>query len=71
MKRNRKKLPNREQMAIMRAHGMNPAVWEVIQDLPGSLLVRNWVLGDFKLIGKGDQNEEMESKTPRRENPLV
>ena len=44
--------PSKEQQVTLKAHGLNVLAWTVAKDLPGSLIVRNRLTGEFKLIEK-------------------
>lgn len=46
------KIATKEQMEAMKRHGLVPALYVVQCDLPNSLIVRNWVTGEFKVIQK-------------------
>lgn len=48
----KKKAPTKEQLAVLKAHGLKDYIWEVQQDLPNSLIVRHRISGDFKVIEK-------------------
>lgn len=36
----------------MRANVLNPLVWTVVKDLDRSMIVRNMITGEFRLIDK-------------------
>lgn len=46
------KVATEEQMEAMKRHGLIPALYVVQCYLPNSLIVRNWVTGEFKVIKK-------------------
>lgn len=46
--------PTKEQQAVIKANGLNVLTWTVVKELPGSLIVRNRINGDFKVIKKGE-----------------
>ena len=44
--------PSKEQQRSMKAAGLNVLTWVVQKELPGSLIVRHRITGDFKVIKK-------------------
>ena len=44
--------PTREQAHVLHKHGLNPAFWVVVQDFPNSLIIKQRVTGEFKVINK-------------------
>lgn len=48
------KAPAKDHKPILEANGLKPYLWEVEQELPESLIVRNRINGDFKVIKKGE-----------------
>lgn len=48
----KKKAMTPEQKTLLGSKGMIPGMWEIRQDLPNSLIIRNKVTGEFRLIDK-------------------
>lgn len=44
--------PTREQAAILRNKGLNPALYVVVRELPYSLIVKHRETGEFEVITK-------------------
>ena len=44
--------PTKEQAEVLKRHGLNPAFWVVVKDLPNSLIIKKRAVGDFKVINK-------------------
>ena len=44
--------PTKEQAEILARHGLKAACWVVIKDLPGSMIVKHRITGEFKMIEK-------------------
>ena len=44
--------PTKAQTEALKRHGLTPIAWVVVRDLPHSLIVRNRVTGEFKVIEK-------------------
>lgn len=44
--------PTREQQAVLVKNGLRPALWVVVKDLPGSLIVKQRITGEFRVINK-------------------
>lgn len=44
--------PSKAQAEIMKRNGLNPLTWTVIKELNYSMIVRNRVTGEFKVIDK-------------------
>lgn len=44
--------PTKEQAEILARHGLKAACWVVIKDLPGSMIVKHRITGEFKVIEK-------------------
>lgn len=44
--------PTKEQAAILRRKGLNPALYVVTKELPYSLIVKNRETGEFEIIEK-------------------
>lgn len=41
-----------EQKMLLGEKGLIPSMWEIRQDLPSSLIIRNKITGEFRLIDK-------------------
>ena len=50
MAKNKEMTP--KQKRILADKGMIPSMWEVRQDLPKSMIIRNKITGEFRLIDK-------------------
>lgn len=48
----KKKAMTPEQKTLLGKKGLNPGMWVVEQDLPSSMIIRNIVTGEFRLIDK-------------------
>ena len=48
----KKKAMTPEQKALLGSKGMVPGMWEVLQNLPHSMIIRNKVTGEVRLIDK-------------------
>lgn len=48
-----KKDITKEHLEVIKRHGLNPALYVVQRELPESLIVRNWITGEFRVIEKG------------------
>lgn len=46
------KVMTTEQKLLLGEKGLIPHMWEVRQDLPSSLIIRNKITGEFRLIDK-------------------
>ena len=44
--------PTKEQQAVLKNRGLNPLFWVVVRDLQDSMIVRNRVSGEFKVVTK-------------------
>ena len=44
--------PTREQKDVLTKNGLRPELWVVVKDLPGSLIVKQRITGEFKVINK-------------------
>lgn len=44
--------PTKDQRAVMERHGLNGFVWTVVQEFEKSMIVRNRITGEFKMIEK-------------------
>ena len=44
--------PTKEQQALLKNAGLSALAWTVVKEFPNSMIVRNRVTGDFKLIQK-------------------
>lgn len=44
--------PTREQKAIMEKRGLKSAFWVVVNETPMSLIVKQRITGEFKVIAK-------------------
>ena len=44
--------PTGEQQAVLVENGLRPALWVVVKDLPGSLIIKQRITGEFRVIGK-------------------
>ena len=44
--------PTKEQKAVMEKRGLKPAFWVVVQDLPRSMIVKQRITGEFRVIDK-------------------
>ena len=44
--------PNREQAAILRRNGLDPHYWTIVKELHLTLIVRNRVTYEVKLVNK-------------------
>ena len=44
--------PTKEQKAVMEKRGLKPAFWAVVNETPRSLIVKQRVTGEFKVIDK-------------------
>lgn len=44
--------PNKAQAEALKRAGLAPIAWVVVRDLPHSLIVRNRVTGEFKVLDK-------------------
>ena len=44
--------PTKEQKAAMEKRGLKPAFWVVVNETPRSLIVKQRVTGEFKVIDK-------------------
>lgn len=44
--------PTKEQQELLKAHGLNPLFWTIVKDLMDSVIVRNRLSGEFKLLSK-------------------
>lgn len=45
-------IPTKEQAEAMKKIGMNPMFWVVIRDLHKSMIVKNRLTGEFKVLEK-------------------
>ena len=48
----KKKEMTQEQKMLLGEKGLIPSMWEVRQDLPKSMIIRNKITGEFRLIDK-------------------
>lgn len=44
--------PTKEQAEAMKKIGMNPMLWVVVKVLPNSMIVKNRLTGEFKVLEK-------------------
>ena len=44
--------PNREQKAILAQHGLRPLEWAVVKELPHSLIIKNRLTHEFRVVEK-------------------
>lgn len=44
--------PTKEQAEAMKKAGMNPVFWAVVKVLPNSMIVKNRLTGEFKVLEK-------------------
>lgn len=44
--------PTKEQKAVMEKRGLKPAFWVVVNETPRSLIIKQRVTGEFKVIDK-------------------
>ena len=44
--------PTREQKAVMEKRGLKPAFWVVVNETPHSLIVKQRITGEFRVIDK-------------------
>lgn len=44
--------PNKAQAEALKRAGLAPIAWVVVRELPHSLIVRNRVTGEFKVLDK-------------------
>lgn len=44
--------PTKEQAKAMKKIGMNPMFWVVVKVLPNSMIVKNRLTGEFKVLEK-------------------
>lgn len=44
--------PTRDQQAILKKNGLIPVEWVVIRDLNRSMIIRNWITKEIKMIDK-------------------
>lgn len=44
--------PNREQKTVLARHGLRPLEWVVIKELNHSLIIKNRITGEFKVVEK-------------------
>lgn len=44
--------PTKEQKAVMEKRGLKPAFWVVVNETPRSLIVKQRITGEFKVIDK-------------------
>lgn len=52
MKRKNPKLPTPAQQEILKKHGLNRITWEIIKDLPNSLIIKHRITGEYKVAEK-------------------
>ena len=48
----RPKLPTRAQQEVLKNHGLSYVTWEVIQDMPSSLIIRHRITKEMKVVAK-------------------
>ena len=44
--------PTKEQKAVMKKRGLQPAFWVVVNETPRALIVKQRITGEFRLISK-------------------
>lgn len=44
--------PTKEQKAVLEKHKLNPHCWVVVNETPGSLIIKQRITGEFKVINK-------------------
>lgn len=44
--------PSKDQAKILEKHGLKALLWVVVKELPGSMIVKHRVTGEFKVISK-------------------
>lgn len=44
--------PSAEQREVMKRQGLSPQVWTVVKEFAYSMIVRNRITGEFKVIDK-------------------
>ena len=44
--------PNKEQKVVLARHGLKDLYWVVVKDLPGSMIVKHRITGEFKVLDK-------------------
>lgn len=44
--------PSKAQTEIIKRNGLNVLCWTVVKELPNSMIVRNRITGEFKVIDK-------------------
>lgn len=44
--------PTKEQKAVLERHKLNPLCWVVIKETPHSLIVKQRITGEFRVISK-------------------
>lgn len=44
--------PTKEQAKVIQKHSLSPAVWVVVNETPNSLIIKQRITGEFKVIGK-------------------
>lgn len=50
--RKRPKLPTKAQQAVLKRHDLSVITWEVIQDMPNSLILRHRIRKETKVVAK-------------------
>ena len=45
-------LPTREQQEVLKNHGLSYVTWEVIQDMPNTLIIRHRITKEMKVVAK-------------------
>ena len=48
----KKKLPTPAQQAVLKRHGLSKITWEVLKDLPNSLIIKHRITGEMKVVEK-------------------
>lgn len=43
---------NREKKAVLARHGLRPLEWAVVKELNHSLIIKNRITGEFKVVEK-------------------
>ena len=44
--------PTREQKAVLEKRGLNPLCWVVVNETPRSLIIKQRITGEFRVIDK-------------------
>lgn len=48
----RPKLPTKAQQEVLKNHGLSYVTWEVIQDMPSTLIIRHRITKEMKVVTK-------------------